>query len=232
MTDTLEVPQQYVDKSKKITKLYDDFLTVGESLDQLVTELRDILVDAGFTKTQAMMKIAEDHKHLRRFSLTNIYRMLPKEEKRDYNQQSPEDIYQTLKDSNRTNLENNVTTTPEYQPSSAMEQLRKEHGTVEQEQQPQQKEWYPDEPKDAIQVKSVLELTEESLQESVKENQQLQEQIETLKSEYEKNNKVVTKPYTLEYKDQELSLICKYYYKTESFIISFDEKRLKELKKK
>ena len=120
----------------------------------------------------------------------------------------------------------------EYQPSLAMEQLRKEHGTVEQEQQPQQKEWYPDEPKDSIQVKSVLELTEESLEESVKENQQLQEEIEILKSEYEKNNKVVTKPYTLEYKDQELPLICKYYYKTESFIISFDEKRLKELKKK
>ncbi len=87
MTSTLDnievpkVPKEYVEKSRTLVKLYDDFVFTGESLDKLITELKDILMNAGFSKTQAMMKIAEDHKHLRKFSLNNIYKLLPKEEK-------------------------------------------------------------------------------------------------------------------------------------------------------
>ncbi len=54
-----KVPKEYVEKSKTLVKLYDDFVFTGESLDKLITELKDILINAGFSKTQAMMKIAE-----------------------------------------------------------------------------------------------------------------------------------------------------------------------------
>ena len=74
----IQVPQEYIEKSKTLVKVYDDFVFSGESLDKIITEMREILIDSGFSKTQAMMKISEDHRHLRSFSLNNIYKVLPR----------------------------------------------------------------------------------------------------------------------------------------------------------
>ena len=61
------------------------------------------------------------------------------------------------------------------------------------------------------------------------QNQKIQEL--TIKNLNFNANKIVTELYTLDYKDQELPLICKFYYKTESFVITFDEQKLEQLKR-
>lgn len=75
-------PQEYYEISKEVTGLWENFLKTGEGLDRLVTRMRNVLMESGFSKTQAMYKIAEDHQHLRNFSLPELYKLLPKEEKR------------------------------------------------------------------------------------------------------------------------------------------------------
>jgi hypothetical protein len=60
---------------------YEQFLHFIGITDKLITELKDILINAGFSTTQTMIKIAEDHKHLRKFSLNNIYKLLRIEKK-------------------------------------------------------------------------------------------------------------------------------------------------------
>lgn len=126
MTSTLDnievpkVPKEYVEKSRTLVKLYDDFVFTGESLDKLITELKDILMNAGFSKTQAMMKIAEDHKHLRKFSLNNIYKLLPKEEKSSRRKFSQ---------NGKTLLQKNVTK-DFFTPNPELEQFRQEKGKL------------------------------------------------------------------------------------------------------
>lgn len=143
-SQTLNVPQEYIDKSKTLVKLYDDFVFTGESLDKLIIELRDILMDAGFSKTQAMMKISDDHRHLRKFSLKNIYQVLPKEQKQQYSKK-PE----LIEDSSRTNFsqiektlsQNNIIEEP-----SELEKFRQEKG--KQTTADEIKEWDLPEPRD------------------------------------------------------------------------------------
>ena len=72
-----------------------------------------------------------------------------------------------------------------------------------------------------------LETTKQLLYEA---GMQVEEQVQKIQELTIKNldfnaNKIVTKLYTLDYTDQELQLICKFYYKTESFVINFDEQK-------
>ena len=81
MTD-IEIPEEYKEKSRQIEMLWEVFLETGENLDRVVLETRNFLEELGFSRTDAMNKIAQDHKHLKGFSLKSLYRMLPAEEKR------------------------------------------------------------------------------------------------------------------------------------------------------
>ena len=72
---------EYEIKSKEIARLWNLFSNTGQELDKIILEARTILDNSGYSRTEAMKKIAEDHKHLRGFSLPNLYRMLPKEDK-------------------------------------------------------------------------------------------------------------------------------------------------------
>ncbi|MGI8832157.1 MAG: hypothetical protein ACR2IS_05905, partial [Nitrososphaeraceae archaeon] len=83
MTTTNEIvpPVEYEIKSKEIDRLYNLFSKTGQDLDKVVLESRTILENSGYSRTEAMKKIADDHKHPRGFSLPNLYRMLPKEDK-------------------------------------------------------------------------------------------------------------------------------------------------------
>ena len=74
-------PLEYEVKSKEIARLWNLFSNTGQELDKIILEARTILENSGYSRTEAMKKIAEDHKHLRGFSLPNLYRMLPKEDK-------------------------------------------------------------------------------------------------------------------------------------------------------
>lgn len=92
MTNMINVPDEYLEKSKQIPELWQNYTESKESLALLLIDLRQTLIDAGFKPTQAMFKIAEDNKHLRGFSLSNIYKALPQEQKRE-KQQTPDNSH-------------------------------------------------------------------------------------------------------------------------------------------
>ena len=126
----IQVPQEYIEKSKTLVKVYDDFVFSGESLDKIITEMREILIDSGFSKTQAMMKISEDHRHLRSFSLNNIYKVLPKEEKQQYSKKpeiedsSSKNFYQNGKNEQEDDLQSKIPPerpTPQFQTADTIQ---------------------------------------------------------------------------------------------------------------
>ena len=230
-TEEIQVPQEYIDKSKKITKLYDDFLTSGESLDQLVTELRNILVNAGFSKTQAMTKIAEDHKHLRRFSLENIYKMLPKEEKRVYTKPPPDpdsNFTGSVKDSNRTKLDNNdVTTTPPPPESQSLKEFRETKGTLEQTHQQPQSPPPTTTPQDEEPQEPGIKYDTSFVDRLVKENAELKEKLEKFVFEYplEMTDEILR---DIKRNNAILPLTATAYPLKDTGVIRFDRSRLKK----
>jgi uncharacterized coiled-coil protein SlyX len=87
---TIIIPAEYKEKSKQIEQLWEVFLETGENLDRVILETRQFLEDLGLSRTDAMKKIAADHRHLKGFSIATIYRMLPVEEKRAKQKQKQE----------------------------------------------------------------------------------------------------------------------------------------------
>lgn len=189
----IQVPQEYVDKSNQLVKIYDDFIFSGESLDKLITEMREILVDSGFSKTQAMMKISEDHRHLRGFSLNNIYKVLPTEKKQSYVQKelgqiensSSKEFYQTGKNEAEKEDEFQNKIPPEREPPIMAEPNMVSAYDI--------KQTVP-EPTTETQQQNILQLKEQDtreqlLQEERIKSQNLTKQLEQTKNQLEQKTK-------------------------------------------
>lgn len=142
--EDIQIPDEYKEKSRHIEQLWELFLETGENLDRIVLEMRTILIDAGMGATDAMKKIAHDHRHLKGFSLKSLYRMLPAEEKQ---QQAPKIREKRLSNDNELDLqkiETNVLNIPQTPPNIV---------DIETEpiiQQPQQERRTPEAPDNSM----------------------------------------------------------------------------------
>ena len=80
----LPVPRGYQQLSNKFTIAWN--ASIDRKIDAAVIymEMIELLESNGYTRTQAIDKIASDHKNLRQFSRATIYRKLPDDMKRKY----------------------------------------------------------------------------------------------------------------------------------------------------
>lgn len=73
---------KYQEASDKFRMLWTEYQEVeGEIKNQIITMVKTLEKDDGMTRTQALQKIADDHKDLKGFSTRTIYRQIPQDMK-------------------------------------------------------------------------------------------------------------------------------------------------------
>jgi hypothetical protein len=82
--EELPVPAEYLKESKELDVIWNDFINRGEDARSKIVRMVEILESNGYTRTQAVEKVESDHKYLKGFSRSTIYRALPGDMKRKY----------------------------------------------------------------------------------------------------------------------------------------------------
>jgi hypothetical protein len=82
--EELPVSAEYQETSLRFRHLWLEFLHKGEEVKDEIVNMVKILEDEGFSRTEAIQKIVDDHKDLKGFSRATIYRELPNEMKNNY----------------------------------------------------------------------------------------------------------------------------------------------------
>lgn len=80
----LPEPAEYLKESKELDVIWNDFINRGEDARSKIVRMVEILESNGYTRTQAVEKVESDHKYLKGFSRSTIYRALPDDKKRKY----------------------------------------------------------------------------------------------------------------------------------------------------
>ena len=84
MTKDLPVPAEYEQSSQRFSVIWNDYVDREEKAKSEIINMVKILESNGYSRTGAIEKIKEDHKHLKGFSRMTIYRQLPDDMKRKY----------------------------------------------------------------------------------------------------------------------------------------------------
>jgi hypothetical protein len=83
-TAELAIPQDYEQSSKYFRHYWNDIAETTDLAKKEMINMVTALEKAGFSRTQAIQKIIDDHKDLNGFSRRTIYRQLPDNQKRKY----------------------------------------------------------------------------------------------------------------------------------------------------
>ena len=83
--DNLPVPAEYQQSSQRLCVIWEELVDRAEKTGYEITKMVKILESNGYNRTKAIEKIILDHSHLKGFSRRTIYRELPEEMKRQYN---------------------------------------------------------------------------------------------------------------------------------------------------
>lgn len=150
--ESLAITQDYEQSSKYFRSYWTDIQDTTELAKKEMMNMVTALEKAGFTRTQAIQKIVDDHKDLKGFSRRTIYRELPDNQKRKYD---------------FTNVKSNV-------PNDTFE--NEDDDAEEQEQQEQQKSSSLTTAYD--EMKKTTETEEQTIDDLDKYEQELQEPIQ------------------------------------------------------
>lgn len=119
--ESLAIPQDYEQSSKYFRSYWTDIQDTAELAKKEMVNMVTALEKAGFTRTQAIQKIVDDHKDLNGFSRRTIYRQLPDNQKREYN-------FTIVKPNVPNDTLENETVIVEEEPISELEKFRQEKG--------------------------------------------------------------------------------------------------------
>jgi hypothetical protein len=127
----LTVPQDYEQSSKYFRHYWSDIQETADLAKKEMINMVTALEKAGFTRTQAIQKIVDDHKDLNGFSRRTIYRGLPDNQKRKYDftnvkSNVPDDTFENK--NTETVLEEDNNNNERVQPISELEEFRQEKG--------------------------------------------------------------------------------------------------------
>jgi hypothetical protein len=178
--------EKYQEVSHELTKEWTETLAKVDELeahsDKYILEMLEVLKDAGYTRTAAVNKITKDHKHLRGFDRSTVYRHLPEEEKRRYRRyftisqpECPSFIQIQPELSENPNV---ALTTFERESKTNRHELNPDYGSPELERQKKKVE----------ELKSQLSTSEmkvEMMMISVKEERQKRNEVEQLNKRIE-----------------------------------------------
>lgn len=81
----LPIPAEYQQSSQRLCVIWEELVDRAEKAGYEITKMVKILESNGYNRTKAIEKIILDHSHLKGFSRRTIYRELPEEMKRQYN---------------------------------------------------------------------------------------------------------------------------------------------------
>lgn len=84
VNQNLPIPAEYLKSSEKFSIIWNDYVDREENVKSEIVNMIKILEGNGYTRTQAIDKIILDHQHLKGFSRATIYRELPDDMKRKY----------------------------------------------------------------------------------------------------------------------------------------------------
>ena len=89
--EALPVPAEYIESSQRVELIWLEYLDIEEEKKHKEEEIKneilymlETLESHGYSRTKAIEKIVDDHKHLKGFSRRTIYRELPDEMKNNY----------------------------------------------------------------------------------------------------------------------------------------------------
>jgi len=82
--NNLPVPAEYQQSSQRFSIIWNDYVDREEKAKSEIINMVKILESNGYSRTGAIEKIKEDHRHLKGFSRMTIYRQLPDDMKRKY----------------------------------------------------------------------------------------------------------------------------------------------------
>lgn len=147
----LAIPQDYEQSSKYFRSYWTDIQDTAELAKKEMVNMVTALEKAGFTRTQAIQKIVDDHKDLKGFSRRTIYRELPDNQKRKYDftnvkSNVPNDTFENDEDVEQQEEEKKPLLTTAY------DEMKKTTETTEEEQTIDDLDKYEQELQEPIQV--------------------------------------------------------------------------------
>ena len=94
--EELPVPAEYIEASLRFRWAWIEYKDKEEEVKGEIVCMVKILEDEGYSRTKAIQKIVEDHKDLKGFSRATIYRELPNNIKRSYDNESRIEFYNNV----------------------------------------------------------------------------------------------------------------------------------------